>query len=742
MFGAARANAGALRKVDAELVDLGLLDKRQAQQARLIPFARAHLGAKYKVSNETRATIEQLRAELAASTNATEQASLRGKIGALAKRRQLVDREGNALPPEVLEDLRQRLGAEPTGFVSQSPSARGAGSFYRGFFPDRQTVGKAKRSGKATSEGTFDPSFNAVAEQLIRGQGIVDATKGFDRTVREFAVGGRRFEDFKAAQEAARHPEGHGMPADLPLRPVRLAPFRASSRETSRAEQIFDQLEPSNQRGMEQAVDGLLESALADGPGPVVLLPEQVVSRLREHLQAATTTRRVAQVVGSGFKGVVLPLSPNWVLGNIVDVSMRSMISGTVPWGRDARLGRKVLREVDKLDPDEAARVRAGLVPGTLFSAAESTHVFRDARQFAGTSLAPLARAMGTLRRTPGVRQTVNLYARYRDGVFSFNEKFIERQSQYAQLGKQARRDVRQSTGKWHRALRLGDDAVHDLAKGLLKSENQIRYAKAIEEVLGQWTANSPGARAFLVDYAPFGMWTRAATKFALWTLPAKHPIKTAFAAAAYEMTEKERDALGLSQFADRPLPPSVQGSIPLGDGRLLAPQSITTFGFFADYQSSLASSVLPQLPLQELAGLDWTGDKLTHEDGTPLRADERAGAALLSMSEAYVPFIAMGQKIAKDGPSGLLPRATKPYPGGLVDWLRDQSTSRQITVPAHPSSESSTTSASSPEPDPPPWIANGSAAPEPPAWYTAASAPSGPPAWYVGAQSAPPWVK
>jgi hypothetical protein len=112
----------------------------------------------------------------------------------------------------------------------------------------------------------------------------------------------------------------------------------------------------------------------------------------------------------------------------------------------------------------------------------------------------------------------------------------------------------------------MGDDAVRDLAKGLLEAPAQIKYAKAIEEALGQWTANSPAMRALLVDYAPFGMWARAATKFVLWTLPAKHPIKTGVIAALLSTTAEERDALGLTTdpSVHGRLPDNLQGSIPL----------------------------------------------------------------------------------------------------------------------------------------------------------------------------------
>jgi hypothetical protein len=654
VFESARANVDALRQIDAELVDLGLLTAKQAERARAIPFAALHRG-----------------------TPATDVA---------------------------LAEM-ERQGVRP-GFVSQRPGARGPGSFWRSMVKggtlERESLPKRRRTGKATVEGTFDPAYQAVMEQRVRGRGIIDAVRGFDRTVREFAVGGRRYPTFKAAQEAALHPDALGLPPGETVRPVRLGPLRATQEELARAEELFgERFDPQHQMAMETLGEHMLQRATqegAAGEGPVVLVPESVLNRLREHYQPAGPLRRGMQVLSTGFKGAVLPTSPNWLLGNALDLNMRTALSGTTPYGLNAWTGRRLMRSLDRLDPEMAKRVRAGLVPGTLFGIADTSRVFRDARQFSGSSLGPLARVMGSVARAPTVRNVVNGFKAYRDAVFHFNERFLERQAQYAMLGKAARHDVRVTTGRWTRGLRLGDEAVEQLANGLLHTPQQIRYAKFIEETLGQWTANSPAARQFLVDYAPFGMWSRAATKFVLFTLPAKHPIKTALAAIAYEATEHERNQLGLSYFAGPrmrggerlgPLPTNLQGSVPIPSGGIIAPQSLTSFGYMADIQKNLSSGILPQFPLQELAGIDWTGQQLTRPDGSPLPVDQRLGVVLRTFGESFVPFLNMSLRVGKDGPIGILPRTVRPYSRKDVRFLRTLSTGRQITVPAKPAPSS-----------------------------------------------------
>lgn len=299
----------------------------------------------------------------------------------------------------------------------------------------------------------------------------------------------------------------------------------------------------------------------------------------------------------------------------------------------------------------------------------------------------------------------------YRHYVFSGNERFIERPVSRQLAGKALRRELRETTGKWRQAWRIGDDAIEELAHGLLETPKQIKYAKEIERITGQWTANSPAARWALATYSPFGMWTRAATKFVFLTLPVHHPIKTAIIANIEQMTAPERQAMGLSYFTDtdRPVPDNLMGSIPLPGGGLQPVGGLTSFGYFADPGTALSTAVLPQLAgaLDNLRGLDYTGGKLVHEDGTPFTQQERWLEAMRSTVESLAPGLAPASRAIERGPvAALSPRST-PLDPGLVDWLRDQADSRQITVPAHPSGSSSSGSS--------PWTAgspSGSSAP------------------------------
>jgi hypothetical protein len=442
-----------------------------------------------------------------------------------------------------------------------------------------------------------------------------------------------------------------------------------------------------------------LIKSMQEGDGPVVLMPKRVMGRVLEHHQSLLDIEKGFQTLTSGFKGVVLPTSTKWVFGNAFESGIRSMLSGLGYF--DYRLGKKIA----KAEPEAMESV----IPGGHMTQVGRMRVFRDARQFEGKFLGPLSRALGAFRRTPGPKQLADLYVHYRNGVFAFNEKFIERVPQYAALGKEARRDLQAQTGRWHHALMVGEGAVQDLARGLRNTDKQNQYARAVEEIFGNWGKNSPAARRFLTNLAPFWMWARAATKFVTITLPVHHPIKTGLIAAAEDMTEQERKRLGLDFYAKKPLPRDAQGAIPgviSGGGGITPASYYSSFGIFADYPGFLSGVLFPQLSgLPNLAGIDWKGDKLVYSEDKPINDPAKLiGIAAASQAEARRPFAGLGSRIRTSGVSAVNP--LRSYSPGLVRYLRELSQMQQINVPAKPSggSDSAPWAGPSSSPGEAPW--------------------------------------
>ena len=634
-----------------ELISRGLLDVAQAKKAAAIPFAKTFMGAGFGRPRKRD-----------------------GEEG--SDQRQLLDRDGDPLPLHKVEAEMLRQGVEPPGFVTHRPGSRGGGSFYRSFFPERQRMPNQKRTGEAASRGTFDASYDALVEQAARTRSIADGAIGFDEFVKRFGKEPPRgVKNFNDAWRVLRDPEDFGvnLPDGVEFVPFRTQPFAALKRETQAALEHQGRLDPEQERLLEQLPSRALVEAQRDGPGPVVLMPRTLIKRMEAHHAQLLEGEKAVGAVTSTVKGVWLPTSPGWIYGNAFDMNMRSMMSGGGPF--DYFLGRKAAKTL----PEGA---RASIITGAQAASYKRVQVRRDAQQFSGM-LGGVARSLHTLSRKPGPRQLVDAYRKYRDAVFYFNTRFIEKQPQYAILGKEVRREVQAKTGQWHHALMVGDDALADIALGLRNTDKQIAYAKSLETVFGNWGKNSPGARRFLTNLAPFWMWARAASRFVALTMPARHPIKSALIAAAAEMTEEERSKLGLDKFLAERLPGFLQGGLPVF-GSVAPIAKWSSFGFFADYPGNLADMVFPQGgdAIRAMTGYDWKGDQLVDAEGRPVPETERVKAALLTQLEAFIPFLTVGRQIAEDGPN----RAFNPlrtYDKETLDFLRSLSESQQITIPA-----------------------------------------------------------
>lgn len=609
--------------ITKKLVKKGVLAESQAEIAPLIPYARTHMGAKYE------------------------------------KGTGLVTRQGEPLTASTIRAHMASTNTKEPGFITQKPGARGAKNFYINSQPRRQSITGPKRTGEATVRGTFDASHQAMAEHIIHDQGKLSAVEGFDRAIKTFGVrkpDGTFFKDFKDARkfldEIAHDEHGHKYPEHVDLQPVRIAPFAASGEALAKIKAghtTADELSPiAEHQDLAKRISDAYNESTKPGDGPVVLMPSDVIKRLQQHNRQTLPFEKAAQSLSTTFKGAVLPTSTKWMFGNDMELSVRSILNGLTP-GHYV-LGRRFAKGLKADNPKAAQELDIRALGGTHLSSVQKLQTHRSPESFGGGKLTTFAKAVEGLKATPGPKQVVGLWHLYRDNVFRLNS-WIEKQPQYAALGKALQRELMDTTGKWHSALMVGDKAMQDLIRGAKNSNNQVAYGRYIDEIFGQWDKNSPATRKFLLDYAPFWMWARAASRFVLVTFPGKHPIKTGLLAAAATMTEPERKKLGLDWFSASPVPPFLQGSLPTIPLRRF--QGYSSFGFFADYPSSISQQILPQFGgLNVLAGIDWKGDKLKNSDGSDLTPDQRLALAAYTQLEAWMPFISIGRRLREGGGS------------------------------------------------------------------------------------------
>jgi len=686
------------KPINDALVAKGLLSDTQARKAIAIPYARTHMGADYGLSRNDTAMLEQIKGEMAQSgLSAQERGQLLGRYSRVSSRRQTLDASGQALSLDAIEAHMNTAGVGARGFVTQRlPQATGPSSFYS---PpnERPSLRSQRRTGEATTQGTFDPKWEAVVQQAVHGQTVLDRVHNFERIVDRFGLrgpAGRSFANYSEAKRAAEHPADFNMRLpEIPggWTPIRTSPWLAKKAEVEASHDLgaTTALEADHPSVIENFSADALKNALTPGDGPTILIPKAIADRMRQHFQEQLPLEKAAQAVTGAFKGAVLPTSPGWIAGNVLDnYVIRAFGTGLGP--REMRTGRNFAEMVKgNLPPEQAARALESIVPGGLYGSYARIQPYRALEQFVGTRVERFARAAHAVLTTPGVRTVANLYRNYRDTVFELDGKFVETFPQYGQLAKSARKELGLTRRQFRQAVASQEPVLADLARGFRDPEKVDRYAKDVEAVFGNWGKSSPEARRFLTTWSPFWQWARNSFKFAFVTLPRDHPVLTGLIAASEQMTRAERQKLGFDLEGKEPLPDFLQTGIPdpFHTGGAVKLSNLTTFGTFADWPRFLAQIPAPQFASLILGGfgLDWKGDKLVRKDGSPARAPEKIKVAVLGTLEAYLPFLNVARQVAGHGAGGLSPLRT--YPPSTVGFLREPK--QQINVPVSGGSSS-----------------------------------------------------
>lgn len=475
-----------------------------------------------------------------------------------------------------------------------------------------------------------------------------------------------------------------------------------------------------------ERLDEFLGAKTGSAPQGYWIVTKKAASQYKDLMSARLMdpATRFARGWQAAFKSAVLPTSTKWIAGNFFDVTMRALLAGIAPPGLvhlDPRFHfmkelKKVMEDIDK----EAANAwfaslglrghygSQGVVP--RITGREGLKLRQNMRD--------LVTALATARVKPTARNMIDLYSRYRDTVYHLNTKHIEETPQFAFLGKLAKQELRQRMKHWDMTNKTYEDALRDFARGLLKTRKQEYFAERLARQFGDWSTLGPVERRWLVNYAPFYLWARAATKFVLVTLPRDHPVFTSLAAVANSMTQEERRTFGFDLLYKKGagvLPRFLQGGVPVGKKEskygIKGLAYATTFGVWADYPNALASFILPQAnsALWAGSGLDFTGEHITNGDGTPITAAQKAGLVAYFLAEPLIPFAAMGRTMLRGDrehrgwfpltgykgdrkPFGvvaghaLIPSplpGSKTYPKGLTDYLRWRQThAQQIWVP------------------------------------------------------------
>jgi hypothetical protein len=563
---------------------------------------------------------------------------------------------GRRLPNE---EIRAVVGAD-VAHLPHHTRDRGARAYYQTAFAGRKNLDSSKkRTGAAFEKGAVDASYQAVTEHRIRLRGVVNRIAEHDRIIHSIATKGPggRMMTWDQAEKIASNAKDKG---------ATLVPYRAvpGSYDRARMEEIATRQGASEMPALEKLIESefanrLKEPAAGDRTARnVVLVPEQIVNQLQEQHAVSSTRGKAGNVAVDVFRRTVLPFSTKWLTGNTVEAGVRL---GAVGAGPNAlRVGELLFKEMEKIDAEQALRVKAALTGGLLFGNRGLT-VKRVSEHFEGTALAKPAAAVSVAGQLPVVKQLGQLMKGYTDAVFAFNRS-IESSAQTAAFGKWAQREMQEMTGSWWKATRAQEKALHDVAMGLMDTKNIHDAARYIDQTLGQYSRFSPPMRRFIQQAAPFLPWYLNAARFVFWTLPAKHPIKTGMYTLVAQNLQDDFDA------SHKSLPPGdLRGDIVTDDGSVLPYSRYMPFGAFGsvfgggnEQLTALVDPLFPQFKSAALAmfGLNFSGKrtKVAPEDrgeGAEVTFAVRATMVVNSLLEAFVPVVGIAKRVREGGSTG-----------------------------------------------------------------------------------------
>lgn len=582
------------------------------------------------------------------------------------------------------EEIRATPGLEDVAHLPHHTQARGAKAYYQTAFAGRKNLDSSKkRTGSAFAKGAVDASYDAVAEHRIRLRGVVNRIAEHDRIIHSIAIKGAngRMFTWDQAERIAENAADRG---------ANLVPYRAvpGSYDKARIDAIAHGQGAGEMIDLERLVGHeFTERLKAPAPGDatarnVVLVPKQIIDQLQAQHAVSGTLGKAGNVAADVFRRVVLPFSAKWLLGNVLEAGVRLAAVGAGV--NSYRIGLKLLKQLDELDHEQALRVRAALTGGLLYGNRGLT-VQRLHEHFEGTSLETPAKVVGTIGHLPVVHQLGQAIKGYTDGVFTFN-RFLESAAQTTALGKHAHREMTEMTGSWIKATRAQEKALQDVANGLMESKNIHDAARYIDETLGQYSRFSPGMRRFVQSYTPFLPWYVNSARWLLYTLPAKHPIKSGIYALLAQNLQADFDA------NHQGLPPGdLRGSIVTDGGKVYPINALLPVGAFGglagggnEQLTTFVDPFFPQFKSAALAafGLNFSGRaaKIDPRDrtGPGVSIAVRASMALNSLIEAFVPGVSVAKRIREGGETGwdnsnLIHPKTKPgtrVPGGAANRI------------------------------------------------------------------------
>lgn len=645
-----------LHTQDAYLVQHALLDGEQAARRSVLPYATAHMGAKYDPITAT-----------------------------------FTKADGTPLSTQAIFDHLKQNGVPDPAYVGHFPGKVSPARFYSAYKLARGTLGGNKGfTGAAFRAGAYDHTWNGLVGQVAsRAQAVAKASL-HDRVISRYGVtipqhilaqlgiksenGNFTPAEARAIARAAMV-DDHGNPVPNALELTGIS--RAPANVLGQVRDLQHPQELGNISQLElQALAHAVEDAAqrTDGTRNVTLVPSDVTQRFGQQYAKTDSLLKSVGRVTQQFRRTVLPYSTHWMTQIGSEAALRAMIAGVLN-PRDLLDGRALSKY---LSSKEGSPQLAEMVNGTMYSGGGSG-VLNALKGQAGRGnldihnpnagmLASGAKAF------PPSRLLIAAHNRYADtvtaGMYS-----LEHNARLMGLGHLAHKEVQSFGFSWSNAVRLQGKAIGQLGDKLKNDPALVaKFGREIDNTFGKYNKFTPTQRAMIQSFMPFLPWYLNAAKYVMWHLPAHHPVSSSLLASLRQTVNQDiadGKKLPLNTYAMQELGRispfgwfTPTSTIP-STGAALAGQQIT--GAFLPQiegslynligQSSFGNTALKQAP----TAANYTGD--VHPLSGPA-----AAAAAENLIESLVPLVRYA-RLAEEGGRPAYGTSTivspQPKPGG-----------------------------------------------------------------------------
>lgn len=548
----------------------------------------------------------------------------------------LVDAEGRKRSTEAwIEDISKERDA-PGSFVGQRPNVAGGGSFFRDSSREPVIPGQA-RTERATQQGLYDPSVEAMRASAMSRANMIGAAKGFRDAVFEFAQRKgdgevANFRDRKTADTAAQR-----ITRQTGIRHVAI---NALPWERNHAASMLAEAGNEPPLAFDMMRTAMLDGLQGNGIGEFVIVPEAFALRTRKHVEllGPGDGAKMAQAFRGAFSRTVLSTSLSPLIGNIVEASFRTAVLHAGPLSY--LTWRRTIKALRELDPEAAARFEHAVI-GRGKVSYEASSRYMNADQFGPDSpnLRAAVRLAETLRDTKGIAAFPAAWKMWTHFVFEFlNNRMVERPTQRLQAGKA----IRDSGLLGRGILNLGEEAIGQAARGLTETKQQTAFANALRDSFGAYRALPPWQKKWISTYTPFVAWWLNSARFVGLVLPRDHPVMLALTAQAIQVVD--------DVDRQKSRPGWLRGTM-VGNGIQWNVTRNIPFGAFTDPEKTFAGLFLPQVMpiIAAMAyGIDWKGKPLRNPDGSEYDTGQLLWYSAKQIAGSSIPAYAVPDRVIK----------------------------------------------------------------------------------------------